>query len=608
MISINETGFRPMDKKTAVSNSPGSFYVIDENERKRTDTKIIVEDRGYDGTSGENVYLLDLSGLKEPGIYHIESEEGDKSPSFKIEPFVYKTLKNALQKFFYFQRCGMELEEKYAGPYKRGACHKRLSKLYGEDEYFDIPKGWHDAGDFGRYVSAGAVAVAHLLYAYELFPEAFSDTVNIPETGNGMPDLLNECRYELDFISSMQDEDGGVHHKVTPMVFCGYIMPEEDNDEMLIFPVTSLSTADFAAVMCIASRVYEKYDPAFARDCIHQAYMAGRWLMEHEDNTDFHNPEGCITGEYTDSCDTDERMWAYAELMRTDYKVKNDRDRSIMAAASQRESRQDIYLRKFREAYDSYKESHPHADGRSIDDGFGWQDVSAFAAVAAVFDPENHAGPDIREEMTEMLTDRADAFLKMQDKGWPVSMCEEDFVWGSNMVVANRGDIMAVAALALDNKLLLDERGVEADDVQNVKVIELSYHDKKTIEKLSDDEKNDIKTRISSYDRAAKNQLNYILGMNAMSMSYVTGFGENSFRAPHNRVTVADGIDRPIPGEMSGGPCMLRADEEVRKHTDKNTPPQKCYMDEHTSYSTNEIAVYWNSSLLFLAGYIYTRQ
>ena len=89
---------------------------------------------------------------------------------------------------------------------------------------------------------------------------------------------------------------------------------------------------------------------------MHQAYMAGQWLMSHPDNTDFHNPEGCITGEYTDESDTDERMWAYAELMRTDHDIIQDRDRSLMAAAAQKESRQDKYTEHFIEELNKYTE------------------------------------------------------------------------------------------------------------------------------------------------------------------------------------------------------------------------------------------------------------
>ena len=592
--------------KLAVSDRDGSFFVVDENEGKRLDTGVVSIPSGYDETAGHDVYRLDFSGVSDPGIYHIESEGGDRSASFKVEPHVYKTLKNSLLKAFYFRRCGCALPGRHAGPFERGVCHEGESKLFGTDGAYHIPKGWHDAGDYGRYSSAGAVAAAHLLYAYELFPGAFRERTNIPESGNGLPDILNECRYELDFLGEMQEEDGGVHHKVTPWLFSGYIMPEEETCDQFIFAVSSLATADLAAVMCIASRVYEEYDPAFARECMHRAYMAGQWLADHPENTDFHNPEGCNTGEYTDTCDRDERMWAFAELLRTDLELRHDGDRSMLAAAAQRETRQDRYQKLFRRAFDEYLADHPHADGRSLDDGFGWQDVSALAAVAVIFDPLNIAGGEMRDRMTALLKERADSFVEMQEEGYPVSMLAQDFVWGSNMVVSNRAAVLILASLALKRRIELNDKGTDVEETHNVKAVQLSYHDGDGAAKsgrLSDEDISAFELDIEVYEEAALNQVHYVLGLNAMDISYVTGFGDHAFRNPHNRVCVADKVSRPIPGEVSGGPCTLLADSEIRANADENTPAQKCYVDSHLSYSTNEVAIYWNSSLLFAVSY-----
>ena len=576
MIAVNETGFLPSAVKLAISDRPGTFHIVDDNDGKTLNTEVKVVDAGFDETAGCEVYRLDFSGVTVPGIYHLESETGEKSVVFKVEPHVYKTLKNSLLKFFYFQRCGCGLSGRYAGPFVRNICHtKKVSGLF-------LPKGWHDAGDYGRYVSAGAVTVAHMLYAFELFPKAFNDPVNIPESGNGMPDILNECRYELEFLSEMQDEDGGVHHKVTSWTFCDFVMPDQDDEEQLLFPVTSMATANFAAVMCIASRLFEKQDPAFARDCIHQAYLAGQWLMAHPENTDFHNPEGCNTGEYTDSSDVDERMWAFAELLRTDHYVVNDGDRSMMRASTQKESRQDRYIAHLISEFDLYEKNHPHADGRSEDDGFGWQDVSSLAAVSVIFDPANRAGEELRRRMISLLRSRADAFVDMQKDGCPLAMKVQDFVWGSNMVVSNRADVMVLMSLVLKQQ---EENSISGSETGEIKEIRAAQHD------------------IGGYEAAALNQIHYLLGMNFMNVSYVTGFGEHAVKNPHNRVTVADNIDRPIPGALSGGPCTLLADEEIRKTADKNTPAQKCHADHYLSYSTNEIAIYWNSSLLFAAAY-----
>ena len=115
MISVNETGFLPSAVKLAISDSPGSFRLIDDTDGKPIDIGVAVIDSGFDETAGCEVYRLDFSGVSAPGIYHLESDDGICSAAFKVEPHVYKTLKNSLLKSFYFQRCGCGLQEEYAG-------------------------------------------------------------------------------------------------------------------------------------------------------------------------------------------------------------------------------------------------------------------------------------------------------------------------------------------------------------------------------------------------------------------------------------------------------------------------------------------------------------
>ncbi|MCZ7669345.1 MAG: glycoside hydrolase family 9 protein [Chloroflexi bacterium] len=105
------------------------------------------------------------------------------------------------------------LEEAYAGQFARGAGHPQDAEAAfrsGAKPPIDVSGGWYDAGDYGKYVNAGATAVSDLLWAYELFPQQFPDgQMNIPESGNGVPDLLDEARWELDWILKMQEPESG---------------------------------------------------------------------------------------------------------------------------------------------------------------------------------------------------------------------------------------------------------------------------------------------------------------------------------------------------------------------------------------------------------------
>nr|MCR4587815.1 glycoside hydrolase family 9 protein [Lachnospiraceae bacterium] len=473
-------------------------------------------------------------------------------------------------------------------------------------EVLDIQGGWHDAGDFGRYVSAGAVAVAHMLYAYELFPEAFEDTVNIPESGNGVPDLLNECRYELEWMLQMQREDGGVYHKQTTFCHAPFIMPEEDKEQMMVFPVSSMSTGDFAGVMCLASRVYKEFDPSFARDCMHAAVEAGMWLMEHPENTDFKNPDGCNTGEYGDEDDRDERMWAFAELIRTDLEVRNSGDHSLMAGVRNKLSRQARYKQNLEEITKAFlADDRKTMEKGQIIDGFGWTDVSLFAVIAAVFDRNMTLDRALTQALKERLYEKAEALCALQESaGYHVAMGVKDFCWGSNMVVSNRGGLFIIAALALQEELDLDRMGSSGDAGGLVKVVEYGVIRKDEPVHFTQEEIDARKAKIARYEAAAREQAHYLLGRNAKDTSYITRFGGNAFGKPHNRPSACDGIEGAIPGQVSGGPCCPPMDAAARKLIPEGTAPQKCYADVEESYSTNEVAIYWNSSALFLMSYL----
>lgn len=537
-IYVNQVGYLPNAEKTAAANFPCHFRLIDA-QTKRSVLDGTANAIGIDACSGEEVYQIDFSDIFIPGSYYILAENGVASHTFQIGENVYETLKTAVIKALYFQRCGCALTEKHAGVYTHKACHTAPS-VFLEDylnkvpdpQQFDMTGGWHDAGDFGRYSSPAAVALAHLLYAYELFPEKLQMNLNIPESGNDMPDLLNECLYELTWLMKMQAPDGGVYHKLTSFSHAGFIMPDEDSAQFLIYPVSSMATADFAAVMALASRVYAPFRPDLSTQMLAAARRAFGWL-DSNPYVGFCNPAGSNTGEYDDESDLDERLWASAELLRTD------------------KEHAAVYMEKLRK----------YTDCPISKTDFGWTDVSGFATLTILFDPD-HSAEDFEISYKKLLFAEADRLCKLQeDSGYQLAMRPEDFVWGSNMVVCNRAMLLILASLLSDGG------------------------------------------KAAAYREAALNQLHYLLGRNAMDTSYVTGFGENAFRNPHNRPTYADGIELPMPGWVSGGPFKTPCDEAAIERIPADTPPMKCYVDHVDSYSTNEITIYWNSPVAFMTAF-----
>ena len=120
-----------------------------------------------------------------------------------------------------------------------------------------------------------------MLYAYQTAPQLFQDDTGIPESGNGVPDILDEARYEIEWMLKMQDRSGGVHHKVTCAAFPGYVMPEEETDELIVTPISTTATADFCGTMALAYEFYQEIDADFAKQCLNAGEKAWNFLAEN---------------------------------------------------------------------------------------------------------------------------------------------------------------------------------------------------------------------------------------------------------------------------------------------------------------------------------------
>jgi photosystem II stability/assembly factor-like uncharacterized protein len=286
--------------------------------------------------SGEDLYCFDFSDLKTPGNYQVYVPGLGVSDPFVISEGVFDNAAYTTARGLYYQRSGMALEtpfaeECFARPLSHGsstdaAYHSSLSNsvFFTENEIagnmIDAHGGWHDAGDYGKYIPTAAAALWFLFTSYDMDPAKFvDDALNIPESGNGIPDLLDEVQWEIDWMMRMQAEDGSVYHKLTAESwFAG--MPAEETDPRYLFERTTHDTALAAAVFAAASRLFEPFDTDAAQEYLERAELAWSFLSLYPDATPsdgFENPDGVATGEYNDSDDSDNRLWAAAELYRT---------------------------------------------------------------------------------------------------------------------------------------------------------------------------------------------------------------------------------------------------------------------------------------------------
>ncbi|MCX7987581.1 MAG: glycoside hydrolase family 9 protein [Bacteroidales bacterium] len=321
-IFINQLGYYPGSNKIAIVKQiqPSTFSVI-----RLVDSTIVYEGSlskvYYDSDSGDSVRWADFSSLKTEGEYIIRLSSGESSLPFRISSQVLREVSYASLRSYYYQRCSYELLPQYAGLWSRKAGHPDTSVIYhtstGRTGTGRSPKGWYDAGDYGKYTVNAGISVANLLQLFELIPSYFSDsTVSIPESGNGINDLLDEVRFELDWLATMQDHDGGVFHKVTTANFSGFIMPDADIAERFFIGKGTAATLDFAAMMAMAGRIYRPFDSAFADSCVAMARRAWQWAVANP-NVAFKNPSGINTGEYGDNTFSDEFIWAASELFIT---------------------------------------------------------------------------------------------------------------------------------------------------------------------------------------------------------------------------------------------------------------------------------------------------
>lgn len=447
-VNVNQLGYRPDYEKIAVIRSKddikGKKFQVVNTSNGKTVFKGKVSGGTVNRTSNEMNYYADFSKYKKEGTYKVKVDGVGESYDFKIGKNIYDDAQKSLIKMLYLQRCGMTLDEKYAGDFAHEACHTSQATIYGTDKKIDVTGGWHDAGDYGRYVVPGAKAVMDLILAYEFNPSAFDDNVGIPESGNGVPDILDEARWELTWMLKMQDsESGGVYHKVTCADFPGTVMPQDEKEELIVSPVSYAATGDFSAVMARAYTAYKDIDSAFAEKCLTASKKAWEYIAGAETLTGFSNPGSIVTGEYGDGSLNDELAWASVEL----YAVTGDSK----------------YHEKFKENYSN------------LADGFGWANVGGYGAYTYLTLPKDKTDSELRSTVMTVTKASADfAASKISSDGYKVSV-GVSYPWGSNMTVSNDAMVLIMMSRVDGNKDYLKSARSNMNYIFGTNPMSISY-------------------------------------------------------------------------------------------------------------------------------------
>jgi endoglucanase len=546
-ILLNHLGYLPNHAKLATvllakipsqTTQPTTFRLRSENHAVVFEGKLSTPT--LDAASGDTTAQADFSSITAPGLYQLEVA-GTLSDTFAINATVYADALRLTMRSYYGQRCGCNVD--LGNGYKHPACHLdgAFDPTSGRSGTVPNAGGWHDAGDYGRYIVNSGITTGTLLWAWEMYPDALhAIKLDIPESGHPLPDFLAEIKWNLNWMLSLQDPtDGGVWHKQTSLHFCAFIMPQDDHLPSEIIGTGSApykstcATADFAAVMAIAARCYQPFDSAFSARCLASARLAWTWVREHP-NVPFTNPPTVSTGGYGDPDCSDELLWASAELYNTTLEPQYEI----------------ALLESIKPLLPNLKITVP-----------SWNNVASLGLWTYAFAPRHKLSPVVEAIQQATQTAAAELIARTHTSGYGTTLSLADYHWGSNSNAGNQSLLLLVA-----------------NHFQPIQPAMNGFQ--------------------YEFKEAALCNLHYLIGRNCFGVSWVTQLGHRPFQHPHHRPSAADGIEAPWPGLLSGGPNAHGGDA-VADALPK-APPMRMWLDDQRAYSMNEIAINWNAPLVFL--------
>ncbi|MFZ5897406.1 MAG: glycoside hydrolase family 9 protein [Myxococcota bacterium] len=559
-VAVNQVGYLPRATKIATAKnaakSPQSWELVDATGKvvANGQTKVF----GDDAASGEHVHLIDFTSVKATGESFVLRIGNEVSYPFDISQNLYEKMKYDALSYFYHNRSGIEIAMPYAGDASlaRPAGHlndKSAKCLPGSgcDYSLDVSGGWYDAGDHGKYVVNGGISLWTLLNWYERSKFLGSSSAEfgdgklaIPENKNGVADILDEARWQLEFMLRMQVPEGKplagmAHHKVHDEAWTALgLAPHEDKMTRYLHKPSTAATLNLAATAAQGARIWKGIDAAFSAKCLQAAERA--WAAARQ------NP-GLLAsatddkggGTYADANVSDEFYWAAAELFVTTGKAE---------------------YKQFLDASPLNARFPTDAGGHLSSVNWGTTDGLGMISMAVV--PSKADQKTLRARITQA----ADRFLAVSEKeGYRTLLArtaEGKYLWGSNSFVLNN---MLVVALAYDF------------------------------------------TKQQKYLDGVVLGMDYLLGRNPLAQSYVTGYGEKPLQNPHHRFwahQVNAKYPKAPPGVVSGGPNSTIDDPYSKGAGLRGCVPEKCYIDHCEAWSVNEITINWNAPFAWTTAWL----
>ncbi|MBL1098756.1 glycoside hydrolase family 9 protein [Streptomyces coffeae] len=558
-VHVNQLGYLPDGPKRATvvsASATGSTWQLHDAHGMLTASGTTTA-RGTDPASGDSTHVVDFSSFRGTGSGYTLTVEGRTSPPFAIRTDLYDTLRADAMSFFYQQRSGIPIEASLAGAaYARPAGHLGIAPNTGDtavpcvsgvcDAVRDVRGGWYDAGDQGKYVVNGGIATWQLVNSFERAQRAGHQaalgdgTLRLPERSNGVPDVLDEARWELEFLMRMQIPEGQpragmAFHKIHDAAWTALpTRPDQDAQPRELHPPSTAATLNLAAAAAQCARVFAPYDPLFATRCLASARRAwnaaratpGLWAPVSDSTGG---------GPYDDTEVGDEFYWAAAELYATTGEAEY---RDAVTASPFHTADEEVFTPV----------------------GFSWQDTAALGRITLATVPVGLPAAELARIRGSLVTAADNCLAAMDRQGYAVPLPADGYVWGSNGQVANNATVIAVA-YALTGERRYRTGAIEALDYL--------------------------------LGRNALGQ-SFITGHGTRASHHQHHrFWAHSYDAA---------LPEPPAGTLAGGPNQSLEDPVAQEKL-RGCAPARCYVDDIGSYSTNEVAINWNAPLAWLVAF-----
>jgi endoglucanase len=446
LVRLNQIGFYPDGQKIAVvlTESATEFYVVSSGDSRKVFSGKL-SDVKQSAYSPRKTKIADFSKFSTTGNYFLVVPQVGSSYEFSIKNKIHEPIAKASLKAFYFQRFSLPLTKQFAGQWARASSgsHKEIlvhpsaaSDKRPAGSVIASPRGWIDAGDYNKYVVNSGITTSTLLSAYDDFSSYYDSlNLNIPESKNALPDILDEALWNLRWMLTMQDpNDGGVYHKCTNAKFDGMVMPDKATSPRYVVQKGTAASLNLAAVAAQAARIFQRYNkqtPGLSDSCLSAAKKAWAWAkqnpsVEYDQNkmNQSFDPD-VSTGGYGDNKFDDEFLWAAAELAVT--------------------TKDAVYFKEI---------NLPVASSEQVP---SWNQV-ALLGYYALSRSNEKSQRELVDEVRKRIIDKANALVeKVEQQPYhaPMGSSAKDFVWGSNAVAANQGVLLIRAfQITKDKKYL----------------------------------------------------------------------------------------------------------------------------------------------------------